>query len=172
MPVEVKRKPRDKPPPYNRKASCIKNKNAPATSAKPTQEKRDNLTLHDWLTVFAYVDSHPSMGQAAIVQHFRTTKDALIFNQSTLSRKLKKRSELEERVHANPNALSSKHPRVVTQPDVERALVLWVRHMEEKRETVNAAMLCKKLKRFEKEFEVPEKEQLLGDCWVQSFCKA
>jgi hypothetical protein len=31
--------------------------------------------------------------------------------------------------------------RVVTRPDVERALILWVRHMEERGETVNGPML-------------------------------
>jgi hypothetical protein len=30
----------------------------------------DNLTLHDWMMVFAFIDAHPGMGQAAIVEHF------------------------------------------------------------------------------------------------------
>ncbi|KAF9226430.1 hypothetical protein BS17DRAFT_868925 [Gyrodon lividus] len=32
-------------------------------------------------------------------------------------------------------------------------------------------MLREKQKRFEEKFEVPEAERLLGDSWVQSFCK-
>jgi hypothetical protein len=43
--------------------------------------------------------------------------------------------------------------------------------MEEKRETVNGKMLVEKRKRFEKEFNVPENEQLEGESWVQSFCR-
>lgn len=130
------------------------------------------MTLHDWMTVFAYIDDHPLLGQADIVEHFKTKKEnALEFTQSTLSRKLKNRDQLDERVQSNPSALSSKRPRVVTRPDVERALVLWIRHMEEKGETVNGPMLIAKRKKFEVEFKVPAEEQLTGDSWVTSFCK-
>ena len=78
---------------------------------------------------------------------------------------------MEARIHDNPSALSSKRPRIVTRPDVERALVLWVQHMEHKNEMVTSYMLCEKRGRFEDEFNVPEKERLLGGHWVQSFCK-
>jgi hypothetical protein len=61
-------------------------------------------------------------------------------------------------MHSNPSALSSKRPRIVTRPDVERALVIWLRSMEEKRETVNGKMLVEKRKCFEKELNVPENE--------------
>jgi len=61
---------------------------------------------------------------------------ALIFNQSTLSRKRKNQEQLEEQAKLNPSALSYKRPGIVTRPDVEHALVLWVKHMEEKRETI------------------------------------
>ena len=45
--------------------------------------------LSDWLTVFAYVDAHPSVSQIEVVKHFRTLKTgALLFSQSTLSWKL------------------------------------------------------------------------------------
>jgi len=70
----------------------------------------------------------------------------------------------------NPSALLYKHPRIVTRPDVERALVLWVKHMEEKRETIDGPMLREKRKQFEEEFNVPADERL-GDGWVPSFCK-
>lgn len=40
-------------------------------------------------------------------------------------------------------------------PDVERCLVLWVKHMEEeKRETVNHAMLMAKHEKFENDLKV------------------
>jgi hypothetical protein len=175
MPAEPKCKPRDKPAPYACKTEP-KGKHireVVATSAKPAvSNKRDNLTLHDWMTVFTFVDAHPGLGQNAVVAHFKSQANgALVFTQATLSRRLKDRKTFEDRVHSNPTALSSKHPRVVTRPDVERALVLWLRSMEEKRETVNGPMLVEKQKRFEKEFNVPEQECLPGDGWVASFCR-
>ena len=93
---------------------------APRSSVRPVMQKRLNLTLHDWLTVFAFIDSHPDMSQENVVTYFKTRAEgALYFDQSTLSRKLKNRFELELRVNDNPNALSSKRPRIVTRPDVE-----------------------------------------------------
>jgi hypothetical protein len=84
---EPKRKPRPQPAPYNRQKEKQGKKDAPATSAKA---KHDNLTLHDWMTVFAFIDAH--MPQAQVVTHFKTRQDsALVFDQSTLSRKLKER---------------------------------------------------------------------------------
>jgi hypothetical protein len=79
---------------------------------------------------------------------------------------------MEACVNNNPNALSSKHPMVVTRPDIERALILWIRHMENKHEMVTGPMLQEKWKRFEDEFNVLDNERLLGEAWIQSFCKA
>jgi len=171
---ERTRKPREKPAVYTRQPRTKKDKNAPKTSAKPVENHhRENLTLHDWKTVYAFVDAHPGMSQGQVVDHFKTKRDgALIFTQSTLSRKMKNRSDLEARTDSYPNALSSKRPRIVTRPDVERALALWVRHMEAKRETVNGPMLREKRARFEKAFDVPEVERLTGDGWVPAFCAA
>ncbi|KAF8223097.1 hypothetical protein L208DRAFT_1085398, partial [Tricholoma matsutake] len=105
----------------------------------------ENLTLHDWMTVSMFINQHPDMKQGNIVKHFASKSDsALLFNQCTLSRKLKSWEELEEHHISSQiaNALSSsKHPHVVTRPDVERALILWVKHVEEKGETVNGPML-------------------------------
>ena len=175
MPVKPVRQPRDKPAPYARKPGPKgkHTKDKPETSAKSVATKhRDNLTLQDWLTVFAFIDAHPTLSQERVVDHFSSlAKGSLKFTQSTLSRKIKQRPELEERVNSNPSALSSKRPRIVTRPDVERALDIWLRSMEEKRETVNGKMLVEKRKRFEKEFNVPENEQLEGESWVQSFCR-
>jgi hypothetical protein len=144
----------------------------PATSTKLVNTKRDNLTLQDWLTVYSFIDDHPDLSQSAVVAHFKSRAEgALVFTQSTLSRKMKMRSELEARVDSNPNALSSKRPRVVTCPEVERALVLWIRSIEEKGESVNGPMLVEKRKRFEKSFNIPPEQYLQGDGWVPSFCK-
>jgi hypothetical protein len=99
------------------------------------------LTFARVLTIYAYIDSHrshPSISQLDVVTHFRTLKTgALVFTQSTLSRKLRERSKLEARVNNNPNALFGKRPRGVTSPE---ALVLWVRRMENKGETLTGAM--------------------------------
>ena len=56
------RKPRNKPAPYASKPGPKGKqvKEQPATSAKQQVDaKRDNLTLQDWLTVFAFIDDHP-----------------------------------------------------------------------------------------------------------------
>ena len=171
MPVERVQKPRDKPAPYACKPGP-KGKHAnnrPETSAKSTATTRcDNLTLKDWLTVFAFIDTHPTLSQERVVDHFSSLENgALKFTQSTLSCKIKQWPDLKERVTSNPSTLSSKRPRIVTRPDVERALVMSLRSMEEKQETVNGRMLVEKRKHFEKKFNVPENERLNGE----SFCK-
>ena len=140
MPAEPVSQPKCKPraehAPYKpHKPRVDVNKNSPRSLAQVQSHKKSrcNLTLHDWLTVFAYVDAHPGVSQDVIVRHFKTWSDgALIFDQSTLSRKLAKCKTLQARVHEFPNALLMKRPRIVTQPDVECALFLWVKHMEEK----------------------------------------
>ncbi|KIO01469.1 hypothetical protein M404DRAFT_150241 [Pisolithus tinctorius Marx 270] len=121
MPSE-KCKPRDKPHPYNHPAKKPRNiHDAPATSAQLVKSTTcSNLTLSDWLTVFAYIDAHPALLQNCVVKHFQTLKSgALNFTQATLSHKLCNRVALEAHANDNPNALSSKRPRIVTRPDVE-----------------------------------------------------
>ncbi|KIK13080.1 hypothetical protein PISMIDRAFT_119583, partial [Pisolithus microcarpus 441] len=94
---------------------------APRTSAQlPATSSRQNLTLSDWMTVYSYVDSHPNASQVDIVRHFSSlATGALLFDQSTLSWKLRDRLKMEARIDTNPLALSSKRPWVVTQPDIE-----------------------------------------------------
>jgi hypothetical protein len=178
-PMERTRKVRDKPQPYIRskkKAAAPKDPNAfvaKTSAAPPEKKKRENLTLQDWFDVFLYIDEHPLLDQTEIVKHFSTRAEGkLIFTQPTLSRKIKERPILEARANDNPTALSSKRPRVVTRPDVEKALVVWFRAMESKGETVSGPMLMEKRKRFEAEFKVPEKERIAErGGWVASFCK-
>ncbi|KAI6001166.1 hypothetical protein EDD15DRAFT_2150146, partial [Pisolithus albus] len=159
-------KPRVEHAPYKpRKPSAVANRDSPKSSAQPLQARKHGiLTLHDWMTVFMYVDAHPGISQDAVVQHFKTCPEGtLIFDQSTLSRKLRDRQKLEARIHEYPNALSMKRQRIVTRPDVEHALYLWVKQMEAKQESVNGAMLVAKREKFEKDLGVPEEEQLRGD---------
>jgi len=117
-------------------------KETPKSSARPIGETaQKNLTLFDWMTIYAYVDTLPQpIKQVDMVEYFATRPEGpLIFTQSTLSH-----PKMEARVHSNPNALSSKQPCIVTRPEVDRALWLWVQHMEQKGEVVNAAMLVVK----------------------------
>jgi hypothetical protein len=163
-----------KPAPYHRKTKQDRlEPDAPKTSALPSQKHhRENLTLHNWLTVFAWMDSHPQATQADVVKHFATlSSGALLFMQCMLSQKIKTQSELEAQVSSNPSALSTKRPRVVTRPDVEQALILWARHMEAKSEIVTGPMLKVKRERFEEKLGVPEGERLLGDGWIAQFCR-
>jgi hypothetical protein len=101
------------------------------------------------------------------------SKQASLFliSQPYVSHKLRERPKLEARINDNPTALSSKRPRIVTCPEVERALVLWVQHMETLGETVTGGMLREKRKHFEVELKVPDEEKFLGEGWVASFCK-
>ncbi|KIK30818.1 hypothetical protein PISMIDRAFT_86865 [Pisolithus microcarpus 441] len=98
MPETTHRKPRPKLAPYVRKPRQKPSQDMPTTSAKDEQTtSRENLTLYDWMTVFTYIDEHPGASQEDIVQHFATKKTgALLFTQSTLSRKLKARLDLEQ----------------------------------------------------------------------------
>ena len=171
--AESTRKPRGKVRPYDRKPKAVVDKNAPKTSAKPVTKKgRNNLTLADWLRVFTFIDVHPLLSQEETVQYFQEKiNGALVFSQSALSRNWKRRQELEERSQLTPMALSSKRVRVVTRPDVERALVLWIRHIEETRETYTGDMLQAKRKRFEILLQVPEDQQLSGKGWIPPFCR-
>ena len=63
------RKLREKPAPYKQRSQAVpKTKDTPATSAKPDKiTARKNLTLNDWLVVFAYIDTHPNQSQGEIV---------------------------------------------------------------------------------------------------------
>jgi len=150
-------------------------KETPKSSAGLIGEMgRKNLTRFDWMTVYAYVDTLPQpIKQADVVKYFATRPEGpLIFTASTLSCKLQHRSGMEARVSSNPNALSSKRPRVVTRPDVDHALWLWAQHMEHKREVINGPMLVAKRAVFEEALGVPEDERLTGSGWLQSFCWA
>ena len=134
-----------------------------AATANLKKTSRENLTLQDWLDVFQFIDTHPGMSQGNIVKYFTTHPDhPLKFNQSTLSRKVKSRADLEERANSTPTALKSKRKRIVTRPDVERALVKRFQHMKKRGETISGPMLMEKRRRFEERFEVPDSERLKG----------
>ena len=179
MPREEWKRKRQKQPiqvaRHNRDHLPALSKDTPKTSTQPIEKaKRENLTLWDWLTVYAYVDTLPQpINQGEVVQYFSTRpQGALLFSQPTLSRKLRQRPEMEARVDSIPNALSSKRPHAVTRPDVDCALWLWVQQMDRKGETVNGAMLMAKREAFEKDLKVPEDERLPGPGWIQPFCTA
>ena len=60
----------------------------PKSSARAIEErKRENLTLFDWMSVYAYVDTLPQpINQGQVVKYFATRENhALFFTQSTLS---------------------------------------------------------------------------------------
>ena len=150
-------------------------KETPKSSAMPIALiSQRNLTLFNWMTVYAYVDTLPQpINQGDVVKYFATRPEgSLNFTQSTLSHKLRHRSELEACVGSNSNALSSKQPCVVTRPDVDQALWLWVQHMEKKGEVVNSGILVAKWGEFEEVLDIPEDERLTRPGWIQSFCCA
>ena len=168
LPTEEKcRKLQSPPAPYKRRPKVLKPKENPPNNAKssakaPESSLQENLTLQDWMTVVNYYDDHQLMSQQELVHYFmHRAEGALIFNQSTLSRHLSKkgRDADQHRLKSFPTALSSKRIQTVVCPDVDKCLVLWVGHMEEERkETVNGAMLMAKHEKFENALKVPEKE--------------
>jgi hypothetical protein len=172
-PIEKTRKPRENGKPYKlkpkEKKPKVRKEDIPKTSAKPVAPARKpQLTLADWLLVYEYVDKHPASSQAEIVHYFAThAEGALEFSQSVGNRE-----EMEKRVESNPNALAGKRARVVTSPEVERALYLWVKSMEAKGESVSGPMLKEKRKRSEDQLNIPEAQRLKGDGWVFPFCQA
>ncbi|KAF9643910.1 hypothetical protein BDM02DRAFT_3103728 [Thelephora ganbajun] len=147
--------------------------NQPASASKRVKQPSKQLTNHDWLTVFAWIDVNPNQSQQDIVDHFANQGDSpLRFNQATLSRKLKKRGDIEQTVKANPAALSARRQRVVVSPEVEQALVLWVQDMLANGRVVNGPLLTMKRKVLEEKFNVPPEKRLTDKGWLQGFYRA
>jgi hypothetical protein len=87
-----KRRLHEQPKPYAQTPGPPKGtpkaQSAPKTAVR-TCTKKENLTLHNWITVFKWMDKNKSASQAAIVTYFATRHSGmLIFDQSMLSRKL------------------------------------------------------------------------------------
>ena len=77
MPPEPTGKPREKPAQYQRQPKVVGRKDAPRTAAKSIQTtQHENLTGHDWMTVYAYVDEHPGVSQGEVVRHFASRQMA------------------------------------------------------------------------------------------------
>ncbi|KAJ7850897.1 hypothetical protein B0H14DRAFT_3451674 [Mycena olivaceomarginata] len=123
-------KPRAKPGP--------KPKNGPRTAARfERDERRRDLTYHNWTEVFDYMEDNKDDSQRKVVAYFATRPDAkggkLFFTQSALSKKLQKKAEIRSLVAEDPNARSMKRAWIVTCPEVDAALALWACDMEQKR---------------------------------------
>jgi len=146
-------------------------KDMPKISAQsPKLQSCKNLTLVDWMMVYAYVDEHPGTYQQQIVKHFKTLSTrALVFNQSILFHKLHKHPKMEAHVTSYPNALLEKKAHSVIWLDIEWALVLWMHHIQEKYLTVTGPLLQEEQSQFEKKFNIPDEEKLTGGSWVQNF---
>ena len=129
-----------------------------------------NLTLYDWLCVVDWFNKNQPISQAATVKHFKTLHDdALVFNQGSISHHLTEKGHEQDqaKLTATPSALSSKHIHIVTRPDVEEALWLWVEHMERKQETVSQPMLIEEGAQFEDMLNILESQRLCSSGWCQ-----
>ena len=127
--------------------------------------------------VVNYYDGHqPSMSQKELVDYFTNhTEGTLIFNPSTLSQHLLRKGwdADQHKLASYATALSSKKIQVIVHPDVEICLVIWVKHMgEEKKETVNGAMLMAKHEKFENTLKVLENGRTISNRWIFKFYKA
>jgi hypothetical protein len=140
---------------------------------KKIKQPSKQLTNYDWLTVFTWMDAHLGQSQQHVVDHFASREEgSLNFDQATLSRRLKRRGDIEATVKANPAALSARRQRVVVSPEVERALMLWVQDMLANGHVVNGPVFVAKRKILEDKFNVPPKKRLSDKGWLQSFYKA
>ncbi|KAJ7473173.1 hypothetical protein B0H11DRAFT_1628166, partial [Mycena galericulata] len=145
-----------------------KPKKGPRTAARfDRDERRQDLTYHDWIQVFDHMEDHDhNLSQKQVVAYFATRPDIeggkLFFTQSALSKKLQKKAEIRSLVAEDTNALSMKRARVVTCLEVDAALALWARDMEQKKRTVTGPMLIEKRKRFEEALNIPEERRLMG----------
>ncbi|THV02306.1 DDE-domain-containing protein [Dendrothele bispora CBS 962.96] len=181
--TDLVRKPRPKSGPYkklDREARTQKkrdSKDASKTSAVKLdeKEKRQNLTLADWLGVVEYFDNHQPMTQAECVEYFAKRREgALFFNQTTLGRHLNKTGRKKDQdllKNGTPNMLLSKRVRVVSSPEVEKALWYWCQSMEAKGEHYTGPMLLEKRCRFEDQFNVPQNSRPTTEGRIQSFKK-
>ena len=161
--------------PYSRKPGPKgpRPQNQPVSASKQAKTRSKQLTNHDWLTVFTWIDANPSRSQQEVVDHFANRQGSpLRFNQATLSRRLQKRADIELAVKANPAALSARRQRVVVSPEVERALALWVEDMSANGNVVNGTVLIAKHKALEDKFKVPPEKHLTDRGWLPSFYKA
>lgn len=147
--------------------------NQPESASKPIKQTSKQLTNHDWLTVFTWIDTNLHQSQQDVVNHFANRREnPLRFNQATLSRKLKKWGDIEATVKTNPAALSARRQRVVVAPEVERALVLWVEDMLANGRVVNGPVLTAKRKILEEKLNVPPEKRLTDKGWLQGFYRA
>lgn len=148
-------------------------RNQPGSASKQVKQPSKQLTNHDWLTVFAWIDANPNRPQQDVVDHFANRREgSLQFSQGTLSRKLKKRGDIEAMVKVNPAALSARRKRVVVSPEVERALMLWVDDMLANGHVINGPLLTAKRKILEDKFNVPPEKRLTDKGWLQGFYRA
>ncbi|KAJ3996943.1 hypothetical protein F5050DRAFT_1554194, partial [Lentinula boryana] len=162
MPKET-RTPRPKPSPYTNRKSRTPKQHKPQTAAVPLDPPRkQHLTLNDKLQILVFIEQNPTLTQRRVVDYFATRPTGVLcLTQSQVSRIIRDQEKLKERANQNPTALSSKKARVVTRPDVDRALYLWVKHLnDEKGETASGPMLEAKRHTFEIAFNVPEEERL------------
>jgi hypothetical protein len=70
MPPEPTQKTCKEPKPYQQKPKVPVRKDVPATSAKIIKKGCENLTLHDWMMVFTFIDQHPGMTQGDVGKLF------------------------------------------------------------------------------------------------------
>jgi hypothetical protein len=83
MPEPLKCKPQDKSARQPRPEKQQKlTKDMPCTSSHtPQATHQQNLTLADWLSIFAFIDTHPMVTQTDVVRHFTTLESGkLIFD--------------------------------------------------------------------------------------------
>ncbi|KAG8749740.1 hypothetical protein FRC12_013256 [Ceratobasidium sp. 428] len=138
-----------------------------AVSAQP-QPRRQHLTYTDKLRILDYYHAHSHLIQVDVVRALRCEYPTL--SQSTLSNYLSHEQEIRAYVELNPSHLRYKKPFRVALPDVDAALVDWVRDQLNRGERLTGDRICEKGRWFCEEMNIPpEKRISFSSGWLDNF---
>ncbi|CAK5267874.1 unnamed protein product [Mycena citricolor] len=139
---------RDKNPTKDRAKQGPKEKKSQTSAQLVKDDMHKDLTWSDWVQVFDYMNKSPGAFKEA-----------------------QKKDQIRVSVANSSTVGSQKRARVVTCPEVDKALSVWMYNKEEKRNMVTGTILVVKRKCLEELMGIPEEQCLTGNSWLESFKK-
>jgi hypothetical protein len=122
-PFAYKTKPGPKPKPQDGDAGLVSA--SAAVNATPSKKR---LTMGDWESVFRWMEEH-QVTQVKTVSHFsKQITGCLVFTQAALSNVLKQQPNMQALIEANPANILRACPCIVTNPKVEKVLLVTSAH--------------------------------------------